>query len=147
MSTFKKMNLLSLLYALIAYFPIQLSSNVSRISRWTGIDVSMVIIMSNTIILIILLLGTAYIFHLTSKWLWQQKLRYFTSITWIPYFTVMMLVTSTFLPFSITIELPNSVTNLIILICIALYPIYIIVVNWFISMGTSAEQQVAEKEK
>ncbi|ASV67305.1 hypothetical protein MKX67_02095 [Cytobacillus sp. FSL W7-1323] len=147
MTTFKKMNLLSLFYALIAYFPVQLSSNVNRISRWTGINVSMVIIISNTLILIILLLGTAYIFHLTTKWLHHKRIRYFTSITWIPFFSIMMLITAIFLPFSMTIESPNPVTSIIILICVILYPIYILIVNGFIAMTQSSEQPLVDKMK
>ena len=86
MKYFIKLNVISILYALMIFVPIQLMANVYRISRRTGWNIGTVNILSSVTIVVGFIIGTILLFFLTKKWMKSRKANFWTVILWVPYF-------------------------------------------------------------
>lgn len=85
---FLKVNIVSMLYALMIAIPIQFMLNVCRISRLTEWTIDTVDIVSSVIIISGFILCSVFLINLTKRWLSETKARYCNVILWLPYFVL-----------------------------------------------------------
>ncbi|TCZ79497.1 hypothetical protein E0485_05570 [Paenibacillus albiflavus] len=124
-----RLNVVSILYALFIFVPIELMVNVYRISRLTGWDINTVNKLSVITFFVNIILGTIIIYLLTAKWLGRRRLNYITTILWVPYFILFVYIFVSLFPITNGGDDPNPVTGLIVIGRFFLYPIYILLIN------------------
>ena len=129
MKYFLKLNVVSILYALIIFVPIQLMGNVYRITRLTNWEMGKVNILTGLTIIIGIIGGTILIHSLTKKWLEGKKANFWTVILWIPYFVLFIYVIASLFPITNGGDAPNPVTGLLVLGGLIIYPLYILIIN------------------
>ncbi|MBA9087860.1 hypothetical protein FHR92_004353 [Fontibacillus solani] len=129
-----RINVVSVLYALFIFIPIELMLNVYRISRVTGWEIKTVNNLNVIVIMVDIILGTAIFYLLTAKWLGRSKLNYINIILWIPFFILFVYIFALLFPITNGGDDPNPVTGLIVIGALFLYPIYILFIN-LISMS------------
>ncbi|MGO5010528.1 permease prefix domain 1-containing protein [Niallia sp. Sow4_A1] len=126
---FIKLNVISLLYALLITFPIEIMFNVYRISRLTGLNLGTV----NTFVIIttvgVLLLGTVLLYTLTKRWLKYRKSNFWTIILWFPYFILLFCLVAAFFPISNEMDNPGYGAGILAIGGILYFPIYILILN------------------
>ncbi len=133
MKYFCKLNVVSIIYALMVFVPLELIFNVYRITRITNWNISTVIIVT-CVTLIIVIIGVTIILHfLTKKWLDGRKAKFWTVILWVPYFVLFIYVFASLFPMTYGGDSPNPVTGLLALVVLIAYPFYILILN-FVSM-------------
>lgn len=131
MNTFWKLNVISGLYALLFFIPIELYVNVLRFSRLTGGEFKVVakIIGGSAVTIIILL--SAVIFYLTKKWMSSRKSSYWSLLLWLPYQILFILIYSSFFPITNPLDKGGPGDGLLILGLLFLHPFYILLLNTF----------------
>lgn len=137
MKYFLKLNIISILYAIMIFIPLQIMINIYRISRLTGWNIGTINILSCIIIIFISISGTAFSILLTKKWMNRRKANYLTVILWIPYFIVFVYIFTSLFPITHGGDDPNPVVGLLALIALVLYPIYLLIINFITSKITT----------
>lgn len=138
MKYFIKLNVASILYALMILIPIELMANVHRISRLTGWNIGTVNTLSCVTIVVELIFGTILLFFLTKKWLRSRKANFWTSILWAPYFVLFAYLIASLSSTIYGGDAPNPGTGLLAIGALMVFPIFILIIN-FISF-TSKEK-------
>ncbi|GIP53350.1 hypothetical protein J42TS3_23850 [Paenibacillus vini] len=121
--------MVSILYALFLFVPIELMVNVYRISRLTGWELNSTNILNMVIICADIVFGTAILYLLTTKWLGRRKLNYLTIVFWVPYFILFVYIFARLFPITYGGDDPNPVTGLLAIGMLLLYPVYIFFMN------------------
>lgn len=129
MKYFLKLNIVSIVYGLMIFIPIQLMGNVYRISRLTNWDSDMVNILSGVILIVEIIGGTLLLFFLTKRWLDGRKASFWTIILWVPYFVILTYVSASLFPITNGGDAPNPVTGLLAMGGLLVYPFYILILN------------------
>jgi amino acid transporter len=140
MNYFIKINVVSLLYALIILVPVELMVNVYRLTRLTGWEMETVMDVSGFMVVAILLMGTVFLYFITGKWMEGRRASYWTSILWFPYFLLFTYVIATFFPTTYGGDAPNPAAGLVLIGALVAFPIYVLVLN-FLSLGTDDHQK------
>lgn len=140
MRYFLKLNVMSMLYSLIIFVPVQFMGNVYRISRLTNWDISMVNSLFGMTIIIGMILGTILIYYLTKNWMKIRKANFWTIILWIPYFILFVYIITSLFPVTNGGDAPNPVTGLLVIGLLMIFPIYILIIN-FLSYDNSLHGQ------
>ena len=130
MGFFLKLNLVSLLYALILFLPLELMLNAYRISRLTTWDIGNVNILIGCTTVFTLISGTILLFFLTKNWMKVRKARFFTVILWVPYFILFVYTFASLFPVIYGGDVPNPGTGLLAIGALSVYPIYVIMINF-----------------
>ncbi|QUG41268.1 hypothetical protein KD050_18630 [Psychrobacillus sp. INOP01] len=130
MKYFLKLNVVSILYALMVFVPLELMLNVYRISRLTNWEIGTVNILTGITLIIEIIGGTMLIFFLTKKWLGGRKANFFTVILWVPYFVLLIYVIASLFPITNGGDTPNPVTGLLAIGGLIVYPFYILILNF-----------------
>lgn len=128
MNYFVKLNIFSVLYALILVIQTELMGNVYRISRVTNIPINTVRIAIGITVLFIFIISTIIFLLISSKYFYIGRLRYFLTILWIPYFLTIVFLFSYLIPMA-NIDEPSPVLGLILFGIYLIYPFYIAVIN------------------
>ncbi|WP_018752260.1 hypothetical protein [Paenibacillus sanguinis] len=135
MLTFFRLNGLSALYALILFVQTELMVNVYRIERITGIiNVNIYI---NLLIVIIFIAASFLCYFLTKRQFGKSKIKYFTTVLWIPYFLIFLLSFASLYPITNPQEKPLGGVGLVILITSIVFPIYIAIINFATSLRSN----------
>lgn len=129
MNYFIKLNVVSILYALMIFVPIQLMGNVYRISRLTGWDIGTVNTLSGVIIVTGFIFGTILLLFLTKKWMKGRKANFWTVILWVPYFVLFIYIIASLFPITNGGDAPNPVTGLFVIVGLMVFPFYILIIN------------------
>lgn len=129
MKYFLKLNVVSILYALMAVIPIELMFNVLRISRLTGSDFDTVAKYFGLTIIVVFILGTIIIYSLTKNWLRSRKANFWTLLLWFPYFILLIYLVASFFPVTYGGDDPGPGAGLIALGGLMVFPIYILIIN------------------
>ncbi|SDM71494.1 hypothetical protein [Sediminibacillus halophilus] len=145
MRYFLKINGVSILYAIMALIPIQLTVNIYRIYRLTGWNPTIVNGVLLTIMLTLIIAGTIGIFSLSKKWLKGQNAGFWTAILWIPYFLIFTYLFTRLFPTTNPGDEPNPALGLIFLTGLFAYPFYILILTYM--ANTSARENVQAKSK
>ncbi|SFM08253.1 hypothetical protein SAMN04487943_107192 [Gracilibacillus orientalis] len=135
MKYFLKLNVVSILYALLVLVPIELMLNVYRISRLTNWEIDTVNILASVILIVEIIGGTIFLFILTKKWLDGRKANFWTVILWIPYFFLFIYVFASLFPITYGGDVPNPITGLLAIGGLIVYPFYILILN-FVGMAS-----------
>ncbi|MEK3954599.1 hypothetical protein [Psychrobacillus sp. FSL K6-1464] len=130
MKYFLKLNVVSILYALMVFVPLELMLNVYRISRLTNWKIGTVNILTGITLIIEIIGGTILILFLTKKWLRGRKANFFTVILWVPYFVLLIYVIASLFPITNGGDTPNPVTGLLAIGGLIVYPFYILILNF-----------------
>jgi hypothetical protein len=130
MKHFIKLNIVSILYALMIFVPIQLMGNVYRISRLTGWNIGAVIKLGSVTIVVGFIFGSILLFLLTRKWLKDRKSNFWTVVLWIPYFILFVYIISSLFPITYEGDSPNPVTGFLAMGALIILPIYILIINF-----------------
>ncbi|TMU87020.1 hypothetical protein FGG79_02445 [Bacillus sp. BHET2] len=141
MNYFLKVNLMSILYALMILVPTELMVNVYRLSRRTGWDIATVNDVSGFLIMADLILGTVLFYLITKNWMGKRKESYWTSILWFPYFILFVYVTATFFPTTYRGDTPNPASGIVLIGMLIVYPFYILVMNF---LGLISDEEGGE---
>ncbi|CAM3325015.1 hypothetical protein FITA111629_15725 [Filibacter tadaridae] len=141
MNTFWKLNVISVLYAVMIFIPIELFINVSRISRLTGWDFDVInkVIGVSAIVSVILL--SAFIHYLTKAWLYNRKSSFWSVLLWLPYLILFIFIFASLFPITKPADKGGPGDGILILGCLILYPLYVLLLNAFITF-TSDEKTV-----
>ncbi|WML52271.1 hypothetical protein RCG17_23260 [Neobacillus sp. PS3-12] len=129
MKYFIKLNVFSILYALMIFFPIQLMGNVYRVSRLTGWNIGTVNTLSGVTIVGGFIFGTILIIYLTKKWMKGRKSNFLTTILWIPYFVLFIYIIASLFPITYGGDAPNPVTGFFVIVGLIVFPFYILIIN------------------
>lgn len=138
MKYFAKLNVVSILYALMIFVPIQFMGNVYRISRLTGWDIGAVNALSFILNVVIFICGTIIQFFLTIKWLEGRRANVWTAILWVPYFILFVYLIVSLFPITYKGDDPNPVTGLIAMAALISFPFYILLIH---SMGFISQKK------
>ncbi|MFJ7746803.1 hypothetical protein [Peribacillus sp. NPDC097295] len=130
MKFFLKVNVVSILYALILFIPLELMLNAYRISRLTTWDIGNVNIFIGWTTVVTLISGTILIFFLTKKWMGFRKAQFWTVILWAPYLVLFVVALASLFPMIDGGDVPNPGTGLLIIGALIVYPIYILIINF-----------------
>lgn len=130
MKYFLKLNVVSILYALLVFVPLELMLNVYRISRLTNWEIGTVNILTGITLIVEIIGGTILIFFLTKKWLVGRKANFLTIILWVPYFVLFIYVFASLFPITYGGDDPNPVTGLLAIGGLIVYPFYILILNF-----------------
>jgi hypothetical protein len=80
MKYFIRLNVASILYAVMVLVPLELMINVYRISRLTNWKISTVNILTGVTIIVEIIAGTILLFFLTKKWMDGRKANFWSVI-------------------------------------------------------------------
>ncbi len=130
MNYFLKLNLMSILYALMILVPIELMVNVYRLSRRTGLGIGTVNDVNGFLILTELILGTVLFYLLIKNWLDNRNASYWTAILWFPYFILFVYAIAKLFPPAYGGDTPNPATGFVVIGMMISYPFYILVMNF-----------------
>ena len=131
MKYFMKLNVISILYAIMVFVPIELMLNVDRISRLTKWEIGTVITFTVITLIVKIIGGTILLVLLTKRWLGERKANFFTVILWVPYFFLFINAFASLFPITYRGDIPNPVTGLVIIGGLITYPFYILSLNFF----------------
>jgi hypothetical protein len=130
MKHFIKLNVVSILYALMIFVPIQLMGNVYRISRLTSCNIGTVHTLGSVIIVAGFIFGSILLFLLTKKWLKGRKANFWAVILWVPYFVLFVYIIASLFPITYDGDAPNPATGLFAIGALIIFPIYILIINF-----------------
>ena len=133
MNYFLKLNVVSILYALMVFVPLELMVNVYRISRLTTWKIGTINILTGITFIFEIIGGTILILFLTRKWLDGRKANLWTVILWVPYFVLFIYVFTSLFPITNGGDTPNPVTGLFVIGGLIVYPFYILILNFSIT--------------
>ena len=126
-----KLNVISNLYAIRVFVPIELMLNVDRISRLTKWEIGTVITFTVITLIVKIMGGTILLVLLTKRWLGERKANFFTVILWVPYFVLFINAFASLFPITYRGDVPNPVIGLVIIGGLITYPFYILSLNFF----------------
>lgn len=129
MEYFLKLNVVSILYALMVFVPLELMLNVYRISRLINWEIGTVNILTGLTVIVEIMGGTIILYFLTKKWLDGRKANFWTVILWVPYFVVFIYLFASIFPITYGGDDPNPVTGLLSIGGLIVYPFYILIFN------------------
>ncbi|WP_075618920.1 hypothetical protein [Paenisporosarcina indica] len=131
MKYFLKLNVVSLLFAIVIGISIELQLNFYRIWRLTGWEADTVNGVIAGLHLIGFVLSTIVFVFLISKWLEGKKSSFWAVILWFPYLILFIALFSYLFPITNQGEMPAPVSGLIIIAQLIMYPIYLVMVTAF----------------
>lgn len=130
MKFFLKLNLMSILYALLLFIPIELMMNVYRIDRLTGWGIGTVNTVMGVSFIVVFVFFTILLVFLTNRWMDGRKAAYWTTVMWLPYFICFIYVFARLFPITYGGDDPNPVTGLLSLGAMMVYPLFILIIHF-----------------
>ncbi|SOC06367.1 hypothetical protein SAMN05880501_104260 [Ureibacillus xyleni] len=119
------LNVMSVLYALMIFVPLELMQNVYRIARLTGWEIGTVNILIGFTLMVDMIGGSMLLYYLTNKW----QANFWTMILWFPYFVLFICIYAKLFPITYGGDTPNPVTGLLAIGGLIAYPFYILILN------------------
>jgi len=129
MRFFFKLNFVRILYAFVAFVPVELYLNVLRIMRLTGLNRGMVTYLSGVIMIMVIIGGTLSLYRLTEKWLVKRRASFWTGILWVPYFMFFIYAFASLFPDNYGGDDPGPGAGLILIGSLVFYQLYILILN------------------
>ncbi|WP_153464539.1 hypothetical protein [Sediminibacillus terrae] len=145
MTYFLKLNGVSMLYALMALIPLELTVNIYRIYRLTGWKATVVNGTLLAVMLIVFVVGSVGIYVLSKKWIKGRNAGFWTAVLWIPYFLLFTYGFSRLFPITNPGDEPTPVLGLIILPGLFAYPFYILILTYI--ANTQVKENAHAKPK
>ena len=131
MNTFWKLNVISVLYAVMVFIPMELFTNGSRISRLIGwnFNVTTIVIGISTIVSVIIF--STIIGYLTKTWMNNRKSSFWSVLLWLPYLVLFTFIFASLFPITNPADKGGPGDGLLILGLLILYPLYVLLLNAF----------------
>lgn len=133
LTTFLRLIYVSSIYGLLFFIPAELFVHVLFIGRITTIEFDLLLVIVSILSIILFIIGTIGVIHLTKRWFYKRLLRFWSALLWFPiaclYIYLFDLITPDLRPEDILS--PGS--GFVILFGAFLYPFYILVINAIIS--------------
>lgn len=127
MKTFLKINILSVLYAMGLFIPIEFLLNVYRINRLTNMDINNIL----TINVIVFVLSFGAIWYGTFKiykvYRTKKKMENVIYIYWFLYFFIFTYIRNLFFPFTNEGDIPDPFLGWLLILSVLTYPFYIMI--------------------
>lgn len=123
---FLKLNITSIIYSLFLFFYIELLLNPYRISRIWNLSIEAVVMISNILFIIELILIPLLVFFFVTRYLYKEKKIFWTIYLCVPYTLFWIWLFAITFPITYKGDIPPSITGLIILLVIILYPLYLL---------------------
>jgi len=142
MKYFLKLNIISILYTLMIFVPLELMLNVYRISRLTNWEIGTVNILIGAILIVEVIGGTILLIFLTKNCLGGRKARFWTSILWVPYFVFLIYIFASLFPITYGGDTPNPVIGLLVVGLLIVYPFYILILNSFSTTSDNSRTMI-----
>ena len=139
MKNFMKLNVISILYAIMVFIPIELMVNVYRISRLTKWEIETVKNLTGITLIVQIIGGTILIFFLTKKWLEGRNSKFWTAILWVPYWILFIIVFAILFPITYEGDQANPATGLLVIGGLIIYPLYTLTLNFIVDMTSNDE--------
>ena len=139
MKNFMKLNVISILYAIMVFIPIELMINVYRISRLTKWEIETVKNLTGITLIVQIIGGTILIFFLTKKWLEGRNSKFWTAILWVPYWILFIIVFAILFPITNEGDQANPATGLLVIGGLIIYPLYTLTLNFIVDMTSNDE--------
>ncbi|MCM3757066.1 hypothetical protein M3197_06135 [Sporosarcina aquimarina] len=141
MIIFWRLNVISMLYALMVFIPMELLTNGSRITRLTGWNpnVTAIAIGKSTIISVIIF--SIIIGCLTKPWMNNRKSSFWSVLLCLPYLVLFTFIFASLFPINNPADKGGPGDGLLILGLLILYPLYVLLLNAF-STFSSDEKAV-----
>ncbi|MBM7572368.1 hypothetical protein [Aquibacillus albus] len=130
MNYFLKLNVVSIVYALMVFVPFELMLNVYRISRLTNLEIGTVNFMTGVTLIVDIIGGTILLVFLTKKWLGKQKANFWTVILWAPYFVLFVYLFASLFPMTNGGDASNPASGLLAIGGLIVFPLYILILNF-----------------
>ncbi|UOQ84917.1 hypothetical protein [Gracilibacillus salinarum] len=142
MKYFLKLNVVSMLYALMFFVPMQLMLNVYRINRLTNWDIDTISTVTWIYAAIEMIGGTIALYYLTKKWLNGRNANYWAIVLWFLYLVLFTYVVASLFPMTNGGDDPNPVAGLFLIGGLIVYPFYIFIIS---SVGSAREEEPIQK--
>jgi hypothetical protein len=140
MTYFLKLNMVSMLYALVLLVPVELMLNVYRISRLMNWEIETVNLVSSLVLIIEFIGSTILLFFLTKNWLGGRKANYWSVVLWAPYFALFVYLLAVIMPITYGGDDPNPATGLLAIGGLMVYPFYILFLNFVGTTGNDKDE-------
>jgi len=128
---FLKLNIISILYALFLFVPVEFILNIYNISDLTSEQAIIVNTMAVITSLVVVLGAGLTLLFPTKRWFGPRRMKYWTAILWLPYFALFVYVLTNAFP-AVAGGIPtNSVIGWVLLGTLIIYPFYILLINLF----------------
>jgi len=131
MNTFLKLNVLSALYAVMIFIPIELYINVSRISRLTGWNFNVINIVIGVSAIVSVIFLSAIISYLTKAWMNNRKSSFWSVLLWLPYLILFIFIFASLFPITNPADKGGPGDGILILGLLIFYPLYVLLLNAF----------------
>lgn len=141
MKYFLKLNVVSIIYALMFWVPAEIMVNFYRIDRLAGWEPgkpSIATILFFITVTVEIIGGSFLLIYLSNKWLAGRMANFWTVILWLPYFVLFYIGFAYLFPITYGGDKPNPATGLILLGGLIAYPFYILVLN---SIGLEKKEE------
>ncbi|WP_223067632.1 hypothetical protein [Paenibacillus caui] len=135
--TFMKLNSLSALYAFVFFVQTELMLNVYRIARITGWNNNLASTAVNLAIFLVFALSSILCYFSTKKLLGIKKIKYISSVLWIPYYFIFIKLFSSLFPITNPQEMPLPGVGLVVIAALIIYPFYISLINFLVTIRAS----------
>lgn len=127
-----KVNVISILYALSLFIAIELLLNIYRMSRVTGWNLDVILVVIPVISLMGLLFSTLIITRFIKKWRLNRSIGYWLAFSWCPYFVLFYYLFTYFFPLN-SGETWFPIFTILIYGMIVLYPFYLVIINRYVT--------------
>ncbi|WP_040285112.1 hypothetical protein [Sporosarcina koreensis] len=125
MKTFLRIQLLSPLYAVMVFLPIEMVTNLTRLSRLTGWSLNLTMMVSAIVAVLSVLILSVVIARMTKRWLNHRKASYWSVLFWLPYVILFTFLFAELFPITSPADKGGPGDGLVILGMLFLYPLYV----------------------
>lgn len=144
MNKLTKWIILSLHNALFLYLFFLPELNFYRIARLTGWASSYVLLFTKTLAVLIVVSMTITLYWLTKKYFYEKPSAYLLSVSWIPFYYILIKLNAFIIPITEAGDDPAPVTGLLIMASWVAFPLYIFIIVTFALFAGHGEKQQKE---
>ncbi|WP_337990388.1 hypothetical protein [Lysinibacillus sp. JNUCC 51] len=145
MNYFLKLNVVSMLYGFMFFISLEIQVNYYRIVRltgWEGQYFDIIVLLVHGVGFVV---ATIVLYKLTLKWIAHRLLVYWTTVFWLPYTVLFILIFVNVYPITYQGDMPAPVQGLILFAMLLFYPFYIGTLNMICYLSKSEAVQTVKK--
>lgn len=119
---------MSVFNAFLLYLFFLPMGNFYRIERITGWSGNTITSLTNTFCFILIIVSATTLFLLVRKLFKDGYFKYWLTLSWIPFYIVLIVLNRWLIPITEPGESPAPVTGLLLIFCWIIYPFYIMLI-------------------
>lgn len=124
-----KLSTVSLFNAFVLYLFFLPMGNYYRLERITGWSGGEITHLSNAFCFLLILISSTTLYFLVKKYLKQGYYKYWLTLSWTPFYYVLLRINVWLIPITEAGESPAPVTGLLMIFAWMLYPLYLLVIT------------------